>query len=145
MSGLVVSAGVPLRVENEQPQESPVFISLPYIGDQGEAVIKKTTKRLSKLMKKEKNVIFKVFLQTTKMAFYTSNNWYTLINCHKTINCYTNNNYFALDDCYGTNNWLKYNEYYILSNCYTTKNCYITISSYGQNNYRVYKKSVISD
>ena len=61
------------QVENEQPQESPVFISLPYIGDQGEAVIKKTTKRLSKLMKKEKNVIFKVFLQTTKMAFYTSN------------------------------------------------------------------------
>ena len=59
--------------EDEQPQESPVFISLPYIGDQGEAIIKKTTKRLSKLMKKEKNVIFKVFLQTTKVAFYTSN------------------------------------------------------------------------
>ena len=51
----------------------PVFISLPHIGDQGEATIKKTAKRLSKLMKKEENVIFKVFLQMTKVAFFTSN------------------------------------------------------------------------
>ena len=60
-------------VEQHEPQESLVYLSLPYIGDHGEAVIRKTTKKLSKLMKKEKNVIFKVFLQTTKVAFYTSN------------------------------------------------------------------------
>ena len=59
--------------EEDSSHESLVFLSLPYIGDRGEAIIKKTTKRLSKLMKKEKNVIFKVFLQTTKVAFYTSN------------------------------------------------------------------------
>lgn len=63
----------PANRKEDEPEESLIFLSLPYIGNHGEAIVKKTTKRLSKLMKKEKNVIFKVFLQTTKVAFYTSN------------------------------------------------------------------------
>ena len=34
--------------EEDFPDESLVFLSLPYIGDRGEAIIKKTTKMLSK-------------------------------------------------------------------------------------------------
>ena len=62
------------RTQEEEPeQENVIFFSFPYIGDQGEATIKKCTRRLSKLMKREKNVIFKVFLETTKLSFFTSN------------------------------------------------------------------------
>ena len=73
--GVVRRALQPIRPNQEEKpeQENVIFFSFPYIGDQGEAVIKKCTRRLAKLMKKEKNVIFKVFLETTKLAFFTSN------------------------------------------------------------------------
>ena len=57
---------------DERPTEE-VWINLPYLGDHGETIITKTTNRLRKLMKKEKNVVFKIFLETTKIAFFTSN------------------------------------------------------------------------
>ena len=50
-----------------------IYLTFPYIGYQGESVVQKCTKRLSKLMKREKKVVFKVFLETTKLAFFTSN------------------------------------------------------------------------
>ena len=59
--------------EEDESDHETIHLTLPYIGDQGESVVNKCTKRLAKLMKKEKKVVFKVFLETTKLAFFTSN------------------------------------------------------------------------
>ena len=59
--------------EEEDPDQEVIYLTFPYIGYQGESVVQKCTKRLSKLMKREKKVVFKVFLETTKLAFFTSN------------------------------------------------------------------------
>ena len=59
--------------QEEEPDMETLYLSLPYIGPKGEAVVQKATKRLSKLMKRDKKFRFKVFLETTKLAFYTSN------------------------------------------------------------------------
>ena len=58
---------------DEDIDQETIYLTFPYIGNQGESVVQKCTKRLSKLMKREKNVVFKVFLETTKLAFFTSN------------------------------------------------------------------------
>ena len=61
------------RQEEDETDQETIFLTFPYIGNQGESVVQKCTKRLSKLMKREKKVVFKVFLETTKLAFFTSN------------------------------------------------------------------------
>ena len=58
---------------DEDTDQETIYLTIPYIGNQGESVVQKCTKRLSKLMKREKKVVFKVFLETTKLAFFTSN------------------------------------------------------------------------
>ena len=49
--------------EPEEPEEV-VYLSLPYIGERGEAIVKGTVKKLMKLIKKEKNVKVKTFFET---------------------------------------------------------------------------------
>ena len=57
----------------DQEQGETIYLSLPYLGSQGETLVKRTTKKMRRLLKREKNVQIKVFLETTKMSFYTSN------------------------------------------------------------------------
>ena len=61
-----------LEQQDELDAET-IYLSLPYLGTHGEAIVSKTTKKLRKLMKREKNVKIKVFLETTKLSFFTSN------------------------------------------------------------------------
>ena len=55
----------------EEPEEV-VYLSLPYIGERGEAIVKGTVKKLMKLFKKDKNVRVKTFFETKKLSFYVS-------------------------------------------------------------------------
>ena len=48
-------------------------MSLPYCGKEAEAIVQRSKRRLSKLFKKDKNVKFSIFFQSTKMSFFTSN------------------------------------------------------------------------
>ena len=56
-----------------QEQTETIYLSFPYLGSQGETLVKRATKKMGRLLKREKNVQIKVFMETTKMSFYTSN------------------------------------------------------------------------
>ena len=53
--------------------EITLYMSLPYCGKEAEAIVQRSKRRLSKLFKKDKNVKFSIFFQSTKMSFFTSN------------------------------------------------------------------------
>ena len=59
--------------ETDREPEEVVYLSLPYIGERGEAILKGTVRRLMKLIKKDKNVRVKTFFETKKLSFYVSN------------------------------------------------------------------------
>ena len=67
----------PRRTETDQNQEDVdstiLYMSLPYSGKEAESIVRRSKKRLSKLFKKEKNVKFNIFFQSTKISFFTSN------------------------------------------------------------------------
>ena len=50
-----------------------MYLSLPYIGELGEATVKRTVRKLMKLFKKEKKPRMKTFFETMKVSFYVSN------------------------------------------------------------------------
>ena len=58
--------------EPEEPEEV-VYLSLPYIGERGETIVKGTVRKLMKLFKKEKKPRVKTFFETRKLSFYVSN------------------------------------------------------------------------
>ena len=58
--------------DSEEPEEV-VYLSLPYLGERGEAIVKGTVRKLMKLFKKEKKPRVKTFFETKKLSFYVSN------------------------------------------------------------------------
>ena len=50
-----------------------LYLFLPYFGKEAENIVQRTKKRLFKLLRKDKDVIFKIQFQTTKLSFFTSN------------------------------------------------------------------------
>ena len=64
----------PRRSETDQNEdETTLYMSLPYTGKEAETIVRRSKKRLSKLFKREKNVKFSIFFQSTKLSFFTSN------------------------------------------------------------------------
>ena len=62
------------RDVNQEPEEvETLYMFLPYIGQEAESIVKRCKKRLSYVLKKEKNVKFSISFQSTKISFYTSN------------------------------------------------------------------------
>lgn len=59
--------------ETDREPEEVVYLSLPYIGERGEAIVKGTVRKLMKLIKRDKNVRVKTFFETKKLSFYVSN------------------------------------------------------------------------
>ena len=43
------------HLEQQDVDSETIYLSLPYLGTHGEAIVRKTTKKLTKLMKREKN------------------------------------------------------------------------------------------
>ena len=57
---------------NEQDEQWPtLFLSLPYIGNESEQIVKKSRRKLSRFLKEK--VKINVFFKTTKLCFFTSN------------------------------------------------------------------------
>ena len=79
--GLDNARARPMEEASSQPKtdtepaepEEVVYLSLPYIGERGEAIVRGTVKKLMKLIKKDKNVKVKTFFETKKLSFYVSN------------------------------------------------------------------------
>ena len=67
----------PVKKDTEdQDQETDtidLYMFLPYFGKEAESVVQRTKKRLFKVFKKEKSIVFKIQFQATKLAFFTSN------------------------------------------------------------------------
>ena len=64
------------RRTNEPDQDDDVttlYMSLPFSGKEAESIVKRSKRRLMKLFKKEKNVKFSIFFESTKISFFTSN------------------------------------------------------------------------
>ena len=64
------------RRTNEPDQDDDVttlYMSLPFSGKEAESIVKRSKRRLTKLFKKEKNVKFSIFFESTKISFFTSN------------------------------------------------------------------------
>ena len=64
------------RRTNERDQDDDVttlYMSLPFSGKEAESIVKRSKRRLTKLFKKEKNVKFSIFFESTKISFFTSN------------------------------------------------------------------------
>ena len=64
------------RRTNERDQDDDVttlYMSLPFSGKEAESIVKRSKRRLMKLFKKEKNVKFSIFFESTKISFFTSN------------------------------------------------------------------------
>ena len=64
------------RRTKEPDQDDDVttlYMSLPFSGKEAESIVKRSKRRLMKLFKKEKNVKFSIFFESTKISFFTSN------------------------------------------------------------------------
>ena len=64
------------RRTNEPDKDDDVttlYMSLPFSGKEAESIVKRSKRRLTKLFKKEKNVKFSIFFESTKISFFTSN------------------------------------------------------------------------
>ena len=64
------------RRTNEPDQDDDVttlYMSLPFSGKEAESIVKRSKRRLMKLFKKEENVKFSIFFESTKISFFTSN------------------------------------------------------------------------
>ena len=64
------------RRTNEPDQDddaTTLYMSLPFSGKEAESIVKRSKRRLTKLFKKEKNVKFSIFFESTKISFFTSN------------------------------------------------------------------------
>ena len=65
-------------------------MSLPYFGNEAENTVQRTKKRLFKLFRWDKEVIFKVQFQTSKLSFFTSNkDKTTLLSCSNPVYQYS--------------------------------------------------------
>ena len=61
------------RTDEEDSDVTPLYMFLPYAGQEAEQVVIRCKKRLTKLFKKEVKAVFRIQFQATKLSFYTSN------------------------------------------------------------------------
>ena len=73
------------RSDDEDQERVELYMFLPYFGKEAENTVERTTKRLFKLFKKDKKVIFKIQLQTTKLSFFSSNKDRTPLLSHSSL------------------------------------------------------------
>ena len=59
--------------EDQDTDTVDLYMFLPFFGKEAETVVQRTKKRIFKLLRKDKKIVFKIQFQTTKLSFFSSN------------------------------------------------------------------------
>ena len=62
----------PNQIPADQAETIDIFITLPYLGNKGESIVKSTKRKLFRCFPEDKNIKLVVQYQTTKICFFTS-------------------------------------------------------------------------
>ena len=63
----------PLQEEEQDMESVHLYMFLPFFGKEAEAIVQRTKKRIFKLLRKDKKIVFRIQFQTTKLSFFSSN------------------------------------------------------------------------